>query len=382
MIDGTQAEYVRVPFADTSTYKVPADVSDEEILMLADILPTSYEVGVLNGRVAPGDTVAIVGAGPIGLSAILGARMFSPGHVIAIDLADTRLEAAKAFGADLTVNNGRADAVSFVHEVTEGLGADVAIEAVGVPATHPPPPAGMTQPAPDGATLAPIRATAPPRLAICMLCSKRQGCRRPMCWWAESSAALDARVFTGFYPAEVAGLVLVNWCRSAIFLSALGAATVGRGPGFVSRSQDASARIIQPDRAIPVWVGQPLRSRAPAQRNDASAEWNTIWHLTQAPKARAALIQDIASRQRSSAEARAAGSLGGRPLVVVSSENIEPASAHPGLWMELQTDLARLSTHGKAIVVEGGSDLVYQSPGAVIEAVRQVLSAVGDPTLR
>jgi alcohol dehydrogenase len=135
MIDGTQAEYVRVPFADTSTYKIPADVSDEEILMLADILPTSYEVGVLNGHVAPGDTVAIVGAGPIGLSAVLGARMFSPGHVIAIDLADSRLEAAKAFGADLTVNNGRTDAVAFVREVTEGLGADVAIEAVGVPAT-------------------------------------------------------------------------------------------------------------------------------------------------------------------------------------------------------------------------------------------------------
>jgi alcohol dehydrogenase len=135
MIDGTQAEYVRTPFADTSLYKVPADVSDEEILMLADILPTSYEVGALNGRVAPGETVAVVGAGPIGLSAILSARMFSPGHVVAIDLADARLEAAKAFGADLTVNNGRADAVSFVREVTEGLGADVAIEAVGVPAT-------------------------------------------------------------------------------------------------------------------------------------------------------------------------------------------------------------------------------------------------------
>jgi alcohol dehydrogenase len=135
MIDGTQAEYVRTPFADTSLYKVPADVSDEEILMLADILPTSYEVGVLNGRVAPGDTVAIVGAGPIGLSAVLGARMFSPRHVIAIDLADARLEAAKAFGADLTVNNGRADAVQFVREITDGLGADVAIEAVGVPAT-------------------------------------------------------------------------------------------------------------------------------------------------------------------------------------------------------------------------------------------------------
>jgi alcohol dehydrogenase len=135
MIDGTQAEYVRTPFADTSLYKIPAGVSDEEILMLADILPTSYEVGVLNGRVSPGDTVAVVGAGPIGLSAILGARMFSPGHVVAIDLADARLEAAKSFGADLTVNNGRTDAVDFVREVTEGLGADVAIEAVGVPAT-------------------------------------------------------------------------------------------------------------------------------------------------------------------------------------------------------------------------------------------------------
>lgn len=135
MIDGTQAEYVRVPFADTSTYKVPAGVSDEEILMLADILPTSYEVGVLNGRVTPGDTVAVVGAGPIGLSAILGARMFSPGHVVAIDLADARLEAAKGFGADLTVNNGRSDAVAFVKDLTDGLGADVAIEAVGVPAS-------------------------------------------------------------------------------------------------------------------------------------------------------------------------------------------------------------------------------------------------------
>jgi len=135
MIDGTQAEYVRTPFADNSLYKVPAGVTDEEILMLADILPTSYEVGVLNGRVSPGDTVAVVGSGPIGLSAILAARMFSPGHVVAIDLADARLEAAKSFGADLTVNNGTTDAVEFVREVTEGLGADVAIEAVGVPAT-------------------------------------------------------------------------------------------------------------------------------------------------------------------------------------------------------------------------------------------------------
>lgn len=135
MIDGTQAEYVRVPFADNSTYKIPAGTSDEEILMLADILPTSYEVGVLNGHVSPGDTVAVVGAGPIGLAAILGARMFSPSHVIAIDLADARLDAAKTFGADLTVNNGREDAIAFVKELTDGLGADVAIEAVGVPDT-------------------------------------------------------------------------------------------------------------------------------------------------------------------------------------------------------------------------------------------------------
>jgi alcohol dehydrogenase len=134
-IDGTQAEYVRVPFADTSTYPVPAGVTDDEILMLADILPTGYEVGVLNGQVRPGDVVAVVGAGPIGLSAMMGARLFNPSHVIAIDLADSRLEAAKQFGADITINNGREDALATVRELTDGLGADVAIEAVGVPAT-------------------------------------------------------------------------------------------------------------------------------------------------------------------------------------------------------------------------------------------------------
>jgi alcohol dehydrogenase len=134
-IDGTQAELVRVPFADTSTYLVPKGVGDEEILMLADILPTAYEVGVLNGHVQPGDTVAVVGAGPIGLSAITGAKLFSPSHIIAIDLADIRLEAAKRFGADLTFNNTSADAVAYVQEITNGLGVDVAIEAVGVPAT-------------------------------------------------------------------------------------------------------------------------------------------------------------------------------------------------------------------------------------------------------
>ncbi|HUY16763.1 MAG TPA: zinc-dependent alcohol dehydrogenase family protein [Acidimicrobiales bacterium] len=135
LIDGTQAELVRVPFADTSTYPAPKGVSDEEILMLADILPTAYEVGVLNGHVQPGDTVAVVGAGPIGLSAITGAKLFSPSSIIAIDLADARLDAAKRFGADLTFNNTSEDAVAYVQGLTNGLGVDVAIEAVGVPSS-------------------------------------------------------------------------------------------------------------------------------------------------------------------------------------------------------------------------------------------------------
>jgi alcohol dehydrogenase len=134
-IDGTQADYVRVPFADNSTYPVPVGVSDEELLMLADILPTGYEVGVLNGQIRPGDVVAVVGAGPIGLSAISGAKLFSPSLVIAIDMATARLDAAKQFGADVLINNTQQDATAAVMELTDGLGADVAIEAVGVPAT-------------------------------------------------------------------------------------------------------------------------------------------------------------------------------------------------------------------------------------------------------
>ncbi len=134
-IDGTQAEYVRVPFADNSTYAVPAGISDEDLLMLADILPTAYEVGVLNGQVRPGDVVAVLGAGPIGLSAITGARLFSPSLIIAIDMAANRLEAAKQFGADVVINNSEQDPIAAVRELSGGLGVDVAIEAVGVPAT-------------------------------------------------------------------------------------------------------------------------------------------------------------------------------------------------------------------------------------------------------
>ncbi|HEX5510733.1 MAG TPA: zinc-dependent alcohol dehydrogenase family protein [Actinomycetales bacterium] len=135
LINGTQAEKVRVPFADTSTYPVPEGISDEDLLMLADILPTGYEVGVLNGSVRPGDVVAVVGAGPIGLSTIMGARLFSPAHVVAIDKAQSRLDAAKQFGADVTIDPTRQDPVEIVKELTGGLGADVAMEAVGIPET-------------------------------------------------------------------------------------------------------------------------------------------------------------------------------------------------------------------------------------------------------
>jgi alcohol dehydrogenase len=135
LINGLQAEYARVPFADNSVYKVPGQLTDEQVLFLADILPTSFEVGVLNGMVAPGDVVAIVGAGPIGLAAILTARLYTPGRIVAIDLADSRLESATRFGADTTINNSREDATAKIIELTDGLGADVAFEAVGVPDT-------------------------------------------------------------------------------------------------------------------------------------------------------------------------------------------------------------------------------------------------------
>ena len=135
LIDGLQAEYARVPFVDTSVYKVPEGLSDEQVLFLADILPTAYEVGVLNGKVDAGDTVVIVGAGPIGLATIMTAKLYTPARIVAIDLADSRLEKARVFGADVTINNGREDAVAMIQELTHGLGADVAVEAVGVPET-------------------------------------------------------------------------------------------------------------------------------------------------------------------------------------------------------------------------------------------------------
>ncbi|TGD90804.1 alcohol dehydrogenase [Mycolicibacterium sp. CH28] len=134
-IDGTQAEFVRVPFAETSLYPVPDGVTDDQMIVLADILPTAYEVGVLNGAVRPADVVAIIGAGPIGLAAIMTTRLFSPSRIVAIDMADSRLEAAATFGADIVVNPTREDPRAVIDSITGGLGADVAMEAVGLPQT-------------------------------------------------------------------------------------------------------------------------------------------------------------------------------------------------------------------------------------------------------
>lgn len=134
-IDGTQAEYVRIPHADTSLYPIPAGADEDALVMLSDILPTGFECGVLNGQVAPGGTVAIVGTGPVGLAALLTARFYSPAEIIAIDLDDNRLAVAQRFGATLTINSGKADVTRIVRDRTNGRGVDTAIEAVGIPAT-------------------------------------------------------------------------------------------------------------------------------------------------------------------------------------------------------------------------------------------------------
>jgi alcohol dehydrogenase len=134
-IDGTQAEFVRIPFADTSLYPVPKGADEDALVMLSDILPTGFECGVLNGKVAPGDTVAIVGAGPVGLAALLTAQLYSPAELILVDLDDNRLQVAKKLGATKVVNSSGGNAVEQIMELTGKKGVDVAIEAVGLPAT-------------------------------------------------------------------------------------------------------------------------------------------------------------------------------------------------------------------------------------------------------
>ncbi|MDM8358024.1 zinc-dependent alcohol dehydrogenase family protein [Pandoraea communis] len=134
-IDGTQAEYVRTPHADTSLYHAPVGVDEDALVMLSDILPTGFECGVLNGKVQPGSSVAIVGAGPIGLAALLTAQFFTPAQVIVVDPDVTRLEVAARLGATTVVSPAKEDAVEVIRRLTGGQGVDTAIEAVGVPAT-------------------------------------------------------------------------------------------------------------------------------------------------------------------------------------------------------------------------------------------------------
>lgn len=134
-IDGTQAEYVRIPFADTSLYKIPKNVDENALVMLSDILPTGFECGVLNGKIEPGSTVAIVGAGPIGLATLLTAQFYSPAEIIMIDVDDHRLETAKQLGATATINNQDGKGAETLMQMTHGRGVDTAIEAVGIPAT-------------------------------------------------------------------------------------------------------------------------------------------------------------------------------------------------------------------------------------------------------
>ena len=134
-IDGTQAEFVRTPHADLSLHHLPEGADEEALVMLSDILPTGFECGVLNGKVQPGGTVAIVGSGPIGLAALLTAQFYSPAELIMIDLDDNRLEVAKRFGATATVNSADGKAATTVMTMTDNRGVDTAIEAVGIPAT-------------------------------------------------------------------------------------------------------------------------------------------------------------------------------------------------------------------------------------------------------
>ncbi len=132
LIDGTQAEYVRIPYADNSLYPIPEDADEEAMVMLSDVLPTGFECGVLSGKVKPGDTIAIIGAGPIGMAALLTSQFYSPAEIIVIDMDDNRLAVAKTFGATHTINSSNENALDRVMGLTNDKGVDVAIEAVGI----------------------------------------------------------------------------------------------------------------------------------------------------------------------------------------------------------------------------------------------------------
>jgi pimeloyl-ACP methyl ester carboxylesterase len=193
---------------------------------------------------------------------------------------------------------------------------------------------------------------------------------------AESSAALDAHLYAGSYPGDVAGLVFVNGVHPDLLLKIRpGGGRMGLLPEFVFHSQDEMAQLF--NQVGFYRLGLPNRpAPAPLPEGITSSEWNTIWRLTRSAKARAALLQEISAWERSTAEARTAGSLGDRPLIVLSGENTALPSEYRNVWMELQADLARLSARGKLVALpESGDDLIYRAPHAIVEATRQV---VGD----
>jgi alcohol dehydrogenase len=132
LIDGTQAEYVSIPYADNSLYLIPEGADEEALVMLSDILPTGFECGVLNGKVSPGNTIAIIGSGPIGIAALLTSQLYSPAVIIVIDQDDNRLSIAKTFGATHIINSAKENAFEKIMSITNNKGVDTAIEAVGL----------------------------------------------------------------------------------------------------------------------------------------------------------------------------------------------------------------------------------------------------------
>ena len=196
---------------------------------------------------------------------------------------------------------------------------------------------------------------------------------------AESSAALDAHVYTSSYPGDVAGLVFVNGVHPDVLLKIRPRGRMGLLPEFVFHSQDEMAQLFNQVGFYRLGLSN-RPAPAPLPEGITSSEWNTIWRLTQSPKARSALLQEIAAWERSTAEARTAGSLGDRPLIVLSGQNTALPSEYRNVWMELQADLARLSTRGKLVTLpESGDDLIYRAPQAIAEVTRRV---VGDIRLR